>query len=225
MALRRSPPLLRAFALAFVAAAASPNSEVATNVLLTAYVESAGARCLDGSPYEIWVARSPSASPHWVIDIMGGAWCGDLASCEARAYAPQGCFLGSSSAACFNADSERCADKAPQMSFSCLPACNGARWCGGLMTNGSATNPLTHDWNKVLLPYKASARARAARACSASTRARFSHLSLFPIPNPALLASSLPAGRRLLRRRQRDRNDDALWPALLPRPPQLPRRG
>ena len=40
------------------------------------------------------------------------------------------------------------------MQFSCLPACNGARWCGGLMTNSSATNALTHDWNKALLPYK-----------------------------------------------------------------------
>ena len=39
------------------------------------------------------------------------------------------------------------------MTFACLPACNGARWCGGLFVNDSATNPLTHDWNKVLLPY------------------------------------------------------------------------
>ena len=124
------------------------------NVLLSDYVESTGARCLDGSPYELWLARSSTGSPHFVIDIMGGAWCGDIASCEARAYAPASCFLGSSNASCFNADSERCADKAPAMQFSCLPACNGARWCGGLMTNSSATNALTHDWNKVLLPYK-----------------------------------------------------------------------
>ena len=40
------------------------------------------------------------------------------------------------------------------MAFSCLPACNGARWCGGLFTNDSATNPLSFDWNQVLLPYK-----------------------------------------------------------------------
>jgi len=39
------------------------------------------------------------------------------------------------------------------MTFECLPACNGARWCGGLFSNNSATNPLTHNWNKVMLPY------------------------------------------------------------------------
>jgi ethanolamine ammonia-lyase large subunit len=50
-------------------------------------VASTGARCLDGSPYELWLARSATGSANFVIDIMGGAWCGDLASCEARAYA------------------------------------------------------------------------------------------------------------------------------------------
>lgn len=44
-------------------------------------------------------------------------------------------------------------NKTDAMTFECLPACNGARWCGGLFVNDSATNPLTHDWNKVLLPY------------------------------------------------------------------------
>jgi hypothetical protein len=157
--LRGLAALAAALAALSLSARASPNSDVATNVLLTEYVAATGARCLDGSPYELWLSRSATGSANFVIDIMGGAWCGDVASCEARAYAPTNCFLGSSSAACFNADAERCADKAPEMQFSCLPACNGARWCGGLMTNGSATNPLTHDWNKVLLPYKASARA------------------------------------------------------------------
>lgn len=39
------------------------------------------------------------------------------------------------------------------MFFECIPACNGARWCGGLFVNSSTTNPITHDWHKVLLPY------------------------------------------------------------------------
>jgi hypothetical protein len=38
------------------------------------------------------------------------------------------------------------------MTFSCLPACNGARWCGGLLSDATH-NPLTAGWNKVLLPY------------------------------------------------------------------------
>jgi hypothetical protein len=41
-----------------IAAAASPN--LATTVLLTDYVNSTGARCLDGSPQRYWI--QPSAS-------------------------------------------------------------------------------------------------------------------------------------------------------------------
>lgn len=48
---------------------------------------------------------------------------------------------------------ERCHNKTSRMTWECLPACNGDRWCGGLFSNNSVTNPLTHDWNKVLLPY------------------------------------------------------------------------
>lgn len=138
------------------------SATVATLVTLSDYVGGSGApessfnaRSLDGSPYEIWFApaTSPVNASKWVIDIQGGAWCQDLAACAARAYSPGGCYLGSSNASCFNADSERCANKSAAMSFECLPACNGARWCGGLFVNDSATNPLSHDWNQVLLPY------------------------------------------------------------------------
>lgn len=71
--------LLLAALPALVAArrASSPNSNIATLHSLDAYVADPwGARSLDGSPYEIWVARAPAASPNknkWVIDIMGGA--------------------------------------------------------------------------------------------------------------------------------------------------------
>ena len=144
--------------LSLVGAACSQgNSNVATLHTLARYATQPwNARCLDGSAYEIWVSQAPPASPNankWVIDIMGGAWCQDLASCAERAYGT-GCFLGSSNASCFNANAERCANKTERMQFSCLPACNGARWCGGLFTNDSSTNALTHDWNQVLLPYK-----------------------------------------------------------------------
>ena len=38
----------------------------------------------------------------------------------------------------------------PVMDFFDLPAVNGARWGGGLLNNSAGTNPLSHDWNKVL---------------------------------------------------------------------------
>jgi hypothetical protein len=54
---------------------AAPNSNIATLHTLEAYLDY-GARALDGSPYEIWVALAPPTSPNrnrWVLDIMGGA--------------------------------------------------------------------------------------------------------------------------------------------------------
>ena len=139
--------------LSLCAAIAAAND--ANLITLSDYVAPFGARALDGSPYEFWhaPATSPSSSSSWVIDIMGGAWCTSLAACADRAYNPSGCYLGSSNASCFNADGERCRNKTAAMPFSCLPACNGARWCGGLLSNASSTNPLSHDWHRVLLPY------------------------------------------------------------------------
>ena len=71
-------PLLLATLPALAAArrASASNSNIATLHSLDAYVAPFGARSLDGSPYEIWVAQAPAASPNknkWVIDIMGGA--------------------------------------------------------------------------------------------------------------------------------------------------------
>ncbi len=157
--LTMSPSLLNS--LLFLTALPYASASVAQLITLTDYVGSSGApeskfnaRCLDGSPYEIWFspATNPSNANKWVIDIMGGAWCQNILACTGRGYGPS-CFLGSSNSSCFNADSERCANKSAAMSFECLPACNGARWCGGLLVNDSTTNPLSHDWNQVLLPY------------------------------------------------------------------------
>ena len=39
------------------------------------------------------------------------------------------------------------------MDYAYLPSCLGSRWCGGLMANDTVHNPLTHDWNKVLISY------------------------------------------------------------------------
>jgi hypothetical protein len=155
-----APAVLLLLFLLLLLAARGALATVATNVLLSDYVAGGAhgdfnARSLDGSPYEIWVAAatSPTSATKWVLDIQGGAWCQSVSACAARAYTPGNCYLGSSNASCFDADAERCADKSAEMSFECLPACNGARWCGGLFVNDSSTNPLTHNWNMVLLPY------------------------------------------------------------------------
>lgn len=86
---------------------------------------------------------------------MGGGWCESIESCAARAYAPT-CYIGSSNPACFNntpGNSIPGVGFSEVMDFADVPSCLGARWCGGLFQNDSTTNPLTHDWNKVLVPY------------------------------------------------------------------------
>jgi hypothetical protein len=90
----------------------------------------------------------------WVIDLMGGAWCVSVEDCANRAYAPM-CYFGSSDPACFATANSRVPGVVynDTMDFYDIPACDGARWCGGLMMNDPDTNPSTHDWNKVLVHY------------------------------------------------------------------------
>ena len=87
---------------------------------------------------------------------MGGGWCEDLESCAKRAFGPD-CYIGSSNTSCFATAGARTPGTTPPfaetMDFRNIPSCNGARWCGGLMMNDPAKNPLSHDWNKVLIPY------------------------------------------------------------------------
>lgn len=114
-----------------------------------------GARCLDGSAPRIWVQRatSPENSTKWYWHFQGGGWCDSESACTSRAFDDKECMLGSSSLACFNANSNPHAPYADRMDWLDIPACNGARWCGGLMNDSAAANPLTHDWNKVLMSY------------------------------------------------------------------------
>ena len=92
---------------------------------------------------------------------MGGGWCEDLAECTTRAFGKPGndgdCYIGSSNESCFSTAGARTPGIDPPfqevMDFRDIPSCNGARWCGGLMMNQPETNPLTYDWNKVLVPY------------------------------------------------------------------------
>ena len=55
-------------------------------VKLPEYVDTLGARCLDGSPgsYFFAPATDPALARDWVIYIMGGGWCFDAADCYAR---------------------------------------------------------------------------------------------------------------------------------------------
>lgn len=136
-----------------------PKPNLATTHLLTDAVESKGARCLDGSPQRYWLQQAPAGSPNatkWSVHHMGGGWCEDLDSCAKRAFGPD-CYIGSSNTSCFATAGARTPGTTPPfaetMDFRNIPSCNGARWCGGLMMNDPAKNPLSHDWNKVLIPY------------------------------------------------------------------------
>ena len=68
---------MRAFASVCVALSipllvctARAQSNLATAQLLTEYVNSTGARCLDGTPALYWLQTT--GSDKWVFDIMGG---------------------------------------------------------------------------------------------------------------------------------------------------------
>ena len=140
-----------------LAAAAFPfPPNLATSVLLND-PDPTGARCLDGTPPRIWVHKSASANPEsrkkWAWHFQGGGWCESEESCTQRAFAPSQCMLGSSREECFNANGCNVMHFKPVMDFFDLPAVNGARWGGGLLNNSAGTNPLTHDWNKVLMMY------------------------------------------------------------------------
>lgn len=62
-----------------------PLPNLANAVLLSAYVDTHGARCLDGTPQRYWLQTAVGInSTKWAIDFEGGAWCEDLASCASR---------------------------------------------------------------------------------------------------------------------------------------------
>eukprot|EP00040_Diaphanoeca_grandis_P012681 m.64278 g.64278 ORF g.64278 m.64278 type:complete len:464 (+) comp23408_c0_seq1:1-1392(+) len=139
--------------------ASDPPPNLAQSVLLSDYVESHGARCLDGSPPRFWIQPSTSTSMEnrskWYFHFMGGGWCESMESCTSRAYDPKNCYRGSSNLSCFNnnGDREPGFDFNETMDFRNVPCINGARWGGGLLMGTADTNPLTYDWNKVEVVY------------------------------------------------------------------------
>lgn len=84
---------------------------------------------------------------------QGGGWCESEEACTQRAFAKSQCMLGSSREECFNDNGCNVQHFQPAMNFLDLPAVNGARWGGGLLNSSAATNPLAHDWNKVIMMY------------------------------------------------------------------------
>lgn len=149
--------LLQLLLCADAAQALRPNP--AQSVLLTRAASEDGAVCLDGTPQRIWIAPAAPGSANatrWAWHFMGGGWCSSVADCAARAYSPK-CYLGSSNASCFAyqapGDAPPNAPFAETMDFADIPSCLNARWCGGLMVNDPASNPMTHDWNRVLVSY------------------------------------------------------------------------
>ena len=115
-----------------------------------------GARCLDGTPPRIWLHLAEPGSPNatkWAWHFQGGGWCESEESCTQRAFGRTTCMLGSSREECFNDNGCNVQAFQPVMDVLDLPAVNGARWGGGLLNNSAATNPVSHDWNKVLMMY------------------------------------------------------------------------
>ena len=132
---------------------------LANAVLLSAYVDSHGARCLDGTPPRYWLQSAASGSINatkWMFDFEGGAWSESLPECASRAYGYT-CWLGSTRPECLERQAP--GDGFPgivyndTMDFMDIPSCLGSRWCGGLMNNDPSKNELTYDWNKVMVEY------------------------------------------------------------------------
>lgn len=74
---------------------------------------------------------------------QGGGWCPNAEDCAARA----GSYLGSSAAGC-----KGCSNTSTQ-DMELMVGCEGSRWCGPLISESAAVNPVAHDWNTVFIRY------------------------------------------------------------------------
>jgi O-palmitoleoyl-L-serine hydrolase len=136
-----------------------PLANLANAVLLSSYVDTFGARCLDGTPPRYWLQSAKQGSVNaskWIFDFEGGAWCESIEDCASRAYGYT-CWLGSTRPECLERQAP--GDGFPgipyndTMDFLDIPSCLGSRWCGGLMNNDPTKNELSYDWNKVMVEY------------------------------------------------------------------------
>eukprot|EP00755_Sulcionema_specki_P020646 Sspe_Gene.72466::Locus_43272_Transcript_3_3_Confidence_0.714_Length_530::g.72466::m.72466/K19882/NOTUM; O-palmitoleoyl-L-serine hydrolase len=121
-------------------AASLPNP--AKGVWLHKAAAEQGALCLDGSPPLYYIRHAGAGSANatkWYLHFQGGGWCTSIEECSQRASTR----LGSSVVP----------DNKPEWDFADIPGCNNSRWCGAPMVNDPTVNPLSHDWNAVLLMY------------------------------------------------------------------------
>lgn len=153
---------LTAFSLVAAASAQGPYPfpNPANSVLLSDYVNTTGARCLDGTPQRYWIAKSTSVanSTKWYMHFMGGGWCESTADCAGRAYSLSQCHIGSSRPECLNStlmpgNSIPGVTYNETMDYRDIPSVLNARWGGGLLNNDPSVNPLTYDWNRVEISY------------------------------------------------------------------------
>lgn len=103
------------------------------------------AKCLDGSDYVYFhrKATTEAAADKWVFHIQGGGWCPNAEDCAGRAAT----YLGSSVSGC-----KGCTNSSTQ-DIEVMEGCEGNRWCGPLLSDSPATNPIAHDWNAVVVRY------------------------------------------------------------------------
>ncbi len=156
LAVLAAAPVLLLLLPAVAAAAAAPGGSDLFHSILLNDPDPDGARCLDGSPPRIWLHLAEPGSANrskWAWHFQGGGWCESEESCTERAFGKTQCMLGSSREECFNDNGCNVEHFKPVMNFLDLPAVNGARWGGGLLNSSAATNPLSHDWNKVIMMY------------------------------------------------------------------------
>ena len=94
---------------------------------LDKYVDSLGARCLDGSPPAFYI-REGAEKESFIIDFCGGGWCYDESSCLARSG---DALLGSSKFVTHDGNKQGLAN-------------------GGLLSPDPTINPDFANWTHVL---------------------------------------------------------------------------
>ena len=105
----------------------SAQNAMAFQVLLTSYVNTSGARCLDGSPGNYYFRQGTGdGALKWYIHHQGGGWCENMDDCLSRSRG----HLGSS----------QHDGKTMQLR-------------GGYFDPSPAVNPMMHDWNVVFMRY------------------------------------------------------------------------
>lgn len=118
----------------FYAQAAADNSDsatadnsTATATFLTEYVESTGARCLDGSPaVYYWRPGTGDGAKKWYLHQQGGGWCETWDDCLGRSKTGLGTSKG-------------------------YPKTTNLK--GGYFDPTPAVNPMMFNWNQVFVRY------------------------------------------------------------------------